>query len=77
MSIIKHHSSYSVSIGGNYYESNSFDRVCQAEEDFKTKANRGFIERLKTDESLQDFISERNESKKEWNGFDDDRIDED
>lgn len=75
MSIIKHHSSYSVSVGDKYYESNSFDKVCQAEEDFKTNANRGFIERLKNDESLQDFIEERSE--KDWRGFDDDRIDED
>lgn len=66
-----------MSVGGSYYESNSFDRVSQAEEDFKTNANRGFIERLKTDRDMQDFIAERNESKKEWRGFDDDRIDED
>lgn len=75
MSIIKHHSSYSVSVGDKYYESNSLDKVCQAEEDFKTNANRGFIERLKTDESLQNFIEERRN--RENRGFDDDRIDED
>ena len=76
MSIIKHHSSYSVTIGGNYYESNSFDRVCQAEEQFKQDAFKSSAHRLINDEGIQDLLFQKSREN-DCGDYDDQDIDED
>lgn len=76
MSIVKHHSSYSVQVGDKYFESNSFDRVCQAEEEFRRDAIRSSAHRILNDERIQDMLFQKSREN-DCGDYDDQDIDED
>lgn len=76
MSIVKHHSSYSVSVGDRYFESTSYDRVCQAEEEFKKDAFKQSINRLQNDERIQNYLFKLSRENDDGD-YDDQDIDED